>query len=218
MCGRFLLRKVDEVLAEMFAVAEIMNNPPRYNIAPAQPVLCVKQDDHGERQWVTYRWGLVPNWSADPKAAFKNINARSETAAKSPAFRDAFKKRRCLIPADGFYEWSGPPKHKRATFFHLKDDSPFAFAGLFEHWERDGQALDTCALLTTEANAVVKPIHGRMPVLLAREDFAGWLDEAVLPGPYPAKRMAALAVGPRVNNAKNDGPECLEPESPDGGP
>jgi putative SOS response-associated peptidase YedK len=138
MCGRFLLRKVDEVLAEMLAVAEILNNPPRYNIAPTQPVLAVQQDEQGERHWVTYRWGLVPHWSADPKAAFKNINARPETAATSPAFRDAFKKRRCLIPADGFYEWSGPAKHKRATFFHRKDDSPFGFAGLYEHRQRDG--------------------------------------------------------------------------------
>jgi putative SOS response-associated peptidase YedK len=218
MCGRFLLRKVDEVLAEMLALAEILNNPARYNIAPAQPVLAVRQDEQGERHWATFRWGLLPHWSADPKAAFKNINARSETAATSPAFRDAYKKRRCLIPADGFYEWSGPPKHKRATFFHLNDDGPFAFAGLYEHWERDGQALDTCALLTTEANAVVKPVHGRMPVMLAREEIAGWLDEAVLPGPFPAERMAARAVGPRVNKARNEGPGCLEPESPDRGP
>jgi putative SOS response-associated peptidase YedK len=141
----FLLRKVDEMLAEMLAVAEIMNNPPRYNIAPTQPVLAVRQDEHGERHWVNYLWGLVPHWSADPKAAFRNLNAPSETAAKSPAFHDAYKKRRCLIPADGFYEWSGPANHNRATCFHLKDDSPVAVAGLYEHWERDGQIPDTCS-------------------------------------------------------------------------
>jgi putative SOS response-associated peptidase YedK len=131
--------------------------------------------------------------------------------AKSPAFRGAFKHRRCLIPADGFYEWSGPKGHKRATFFHLKDDAPFAFAVLFEHWERKGEILDTCALITTAANAVVKPIHPRMPVLLVREDFAGWLDVDELPGPFPAEKMEAQAVGQRVNNPKYDGPECLTP-------
>jgi putative SOS response-associated peptidase YedK len=144
--------------------------------------------------------------------SFSNINARSETVATSPAFRSAFKSRRCLLPADGFYEWSGPKGHKRATFFHLADDAPFAFAGLYEHWEKEGQALDTCALLTTEANAVVKPIHGRMPVLLlTQDDFSAWLDEAALPGPTDPDRMAMLAVGPRVNSPRNEGPECLEP-------
>jgi putative SOS response-associated peptidase YedK len=135
-----------------------------------------------------------------------------ENVANSPAFRGAFKHRRCLLPADGFYEWSGPKGHKRATFFHLKGDAPFAFAGLWEHWERDGEVLDTCALITTEANAVVKPVHGRMPIMLVREDFPAWLEGAELPAPFPAEKMKALAVGPRVNSPRNEGPGCLAPD------
>jgi putative SOS response-associated peptidase YedK len=144
--------------------------------------------------------------------SFSNINARSETVATSPAFRSAFKARRCLLPADDFYEWSGPKGHKRATFFRLVDDAPFAFAGLYEHWGEDGQALDTCSLLTRDANAVVKPVHPRKPVmLLTREDFSAWLDEEALPEPTDPGRMRARAVGPRVNSSRNKGPECLEP-------
>jgi putative SOS response-associated peptidase YedK len=156
--------------------------------------------------------GLVPHWAKDPKVSFSNINARSETVATSPAFRSAFKARRCLLPADGFYEWSGPKGHKRATFFRLADDAPFAFAGLYEHWGEGEQALDTCAFLTRDANAVVNPVHPRMPVLLLTPgDFSAWLDEAALPDPTDPGRMTALAVGPRVNSSRNEGPECLGP-------
>jgi putative SOS response-associated peptidase YedK len=134
-----------------------------------------------------------------------------ENVTKSPAFRGAFKHRRCLIPADGFYEWSGPKRHKVATLFHLKDDGLFAFAGLWEHWERDAEVLDTCALITTEANEVVKPIHGRMPIMLLHADFAPWLDAAELPGSFPIEQLAAVAVGSKVNSPRNDGPECIKP-------
>jgi putative SOS response-associated peptidase YedK len=154
---------------------------------------------------------LVPSWSKEPKVSFSNINARVENVTKSPAFRGAFKHRRCLIPADGFYQWSGPKGHIVATLFHLKDDSVFAFAGLWEHWERDAEVLDTCALITTEANEAVKPVHGRMPIMLLHADFAPWLDEAELPGPFPVEQLAAVAVGPKVNNRRNDGPECIRP-------
>jgi putative SOS response-associated peptidase YedK len=167
--------------------------------------------ESGERRFETFRWGLVPAWSKVPKVSFSNINARVENVAKSPAFRSAFKHRRCLLPADGFYEWSGPKGHKRATHFHLKDDGLFAFAGLWEHWEREGEALDTCALITTEANAVVKPVHGRMPIMLLREDCEPWLKAAELPGPFPVEKLAAVTVGPKVNNPHNDGQECIKP-------
>jgi putative SOS response-associated peptidase YedK len=213
MCGRFTLRKSAEVMASYFKAAGVPTLAPRYNVAPAQLIPAVVQPTAGERLWEAYQWGLVPHWSKTPNVAFSNINARVETAAKAPAFRDAFRKRRCLIPADGFYDWSGTKGHKQATFFRLKDVAPFAFAGLYEHWERDGEILDTCAFLTRDANDVVKPIHARMPVLLLTgDDFAAWLGGAVLPQPTDPGRMEALAVGRYVNNARNEGLECLTPD------
>jgi hypothetical protein len=145
MCGRFTLRKSAEEMAAYFHTHGIPTWARRYNIAPEQHVLTLFESVHGEREWVLRRWGLVPSWSKEPKVSFSNINARVEYVTKSPAFRGAFKNRRCLIPADGFYEWSGPKGHKVATLFHLKDDSLFVFAGLWEHWERDAEVLDTSA-------------------------------------------------------------------------
>jgi putative SOS response-associated peptidase YedK len=211
MCGRFTLRKSAEELAAYFHTHGIPTWSRRYNIAPEQHVLTLFEGEHGEREWALRRWGLVPSWSKEPKVSFSNINARVENVTKSPAFRGAFKHRRCLIPADRFYEWSGPKGHKVATLFHLKDDGLFAFAGLWEHWERDAEVLDTCALITTGANEVVKPVHGRMPIMLLHADFAPWLDSAELPEPFPIEKLAAVAVGSKVNNPRNDGPECIKP-------
>jgi putative SOS response-associated peptidase YedK len=214
MCGRYTLRRAAEEMMAWFRAHRIRTFPRRYNITPAQEVSAVVQPKPGERLWAAFRWGLVPHWSKDPKVSFSNINARSETVARSPAFRGAYQHRRCLLPADGFYEWSGPKGNKRATFFHLKDDGLFAFAGLYGNWERDGEVLDTCALLTRAANEVVKPIHNRMPVLLlTQDDFAAWLDEAAIPHPTDPGRMAALAVGRYVNSSRNEGAKCLEPDA-----
>jgi putative SOS response-associated peptidase YedK len=211
MCGHFTFRKSADETAAYFHTHGIPTWSRRYNIAPEQHVLTFFEDEHGEREWALRRWGLFPSWSKEPKVSFSNINARVENVTKSPAFRGAFKNHRCLIPADGLYEWSGPKGHKVATLFHLKDDGLFSFAGLWEHWEREAEVLDSCALLTTEANEAVKPVHGRMPIMLLHADFAPWLDAAQLAGPFPAEKMNALAVGPRVNNARNEGPECLAP-------
>jgi putative SOS response-associated peptidase YedK len=214
MCGRYTLRKAADEMMAWFRANGIPTYPRRYNIAPEQNVPAVVQPTPGERRWAEFKWGIVPHWSKNPNVSLSNINALSESAAKSPAFSDAFRHRRCLLPADGFYEWSGPKRHQRATFFHLKDDGLFAFAGLYEHWERDGEVLDTCALLTRDANEVVKLIHNRMPVLLLTEDdFAAWLDEAAIPQPTDPGRMAALAVGRYVNSSRNEGAKCLEPEA-----
>jgi putative SOS response-associated peptidase YedK len=194
---------------------------PRYNIAPTQPVLAVRKlPGESRREMAWLKWGLIPFWSADPKIAYRTINARSEKAAKSPAFRDAFKKRRCLIPADGFFEWKKDGKKKLPYYFQTKDHQPFALAGLWETWkDNEGKPLETCTILTTDANALVSEFHDRMPVILPQEDWERWLDPEqqdaakVQPmlAPYPAEMMAGTAVNPIVNNTKNDSPACIEP-------
>jgi putative SOS response-associated peptidase YedK len=218
MCGRFTLRTPGRVLADLFRLAEPPPVSPRYNIAPTQPVLAVHLDDQRRRGWATLRWGLVPHWAADPKVGARNVNARAESVAEKLTFRGAFRHRRCLIPADGFYEWYGPQGKKRAFFFHLKDERPFAFAGLWEHWQRDDRQVDSCTVLTTEANSLGEWIHDRMPLILEPERFDLWLDEGADPKrlqalltPLPGERMAMREVGPRVNNARNEGPGCLAP-------
>ena len=163
------------------------------------------------------RWGLIPSWSRDGKAPL--INARAETVADKPAFRSAFRKRRCLVPADGFYEWQALPGRKRPFLFRRPDGTPFALAGLWEAWHGpDGRPLETCALLTTEANAVVRPVHDRMPVLVSPADFDRWLAPDAAPAnlvpmlrPAPDDALAAVAVGPYVNSARHEGPGCVEP-------
>ncbi len=162
-------------------------------------------------------WGLVPHWSRDATAF---INARSESAANKPAFRDAFHKRRCLIPADGFFEWQKRGTRKQPYYFQHRDGRPFAFAGLWERWQgTEGETVETCAILTTKANETVRPVHERMPVILPPEDFGHWLDPAVqkpeavqaLLRPYPAGEMESYPVSAFVNNARNEGPRCVEP-------
>jgi putative SOS response-associated peptidase YedK len=166
------------------------------------------------------RWGLVPPWAEDQKIGNRLINARAETAAGKPSFRAAFKRRRCLVPADGFYEWQKVGRAKQPYYIRLKDGAPFAFAGLWEHWQgADGEIIESCTLLTTEANDLMRPIHERMPVMLKPEDFGRWLDRdapagkalAALLCPYPAEAMTAYPVSAHVNNPRNDGPACVAP-------
>jgi putative SOS response-associated peptidase YedK len=170
---------------------------PRFNVAPTQPIAVIRPGE-----LVALRWGLVPSWSKDCKGF---INARAETAAEKPTFRSAFKKRRCLIPADGFYEWQRTKAGKRPYFIRLRDGEPFAFAGLWEG--------ETSAILTTAANDLMRPIHDRMPVILASEDYERWLAEpdASVLRPYAADAMMAYPVSTYVNNAKQEGSECIEP-------
>ncbi len=201
---------------------------PRYNVAPSQPLLTVRLDRDGEREWALLRWGLVPSWAKDPGIGNSLINARSETAPEKPSFRAAFKRRRCLVPADGFFEWQRRNKGKQPYYITLKDGKPFAFAGLWEMWTGPGgEELQTCTLLTTEANELVQPLHDRMPVILAPQDFDLWLGK---PGdadkeeitvlrhllhPFPAEKMQAGPVSKSVNNPRNEGPECIEPVTED---
>jgi putative SOS response-associated peptidase YedK len=224
MCGRFTLRAPAGVVAEQFALFELPPFAPRFNITPSQPVLVVRlapEQPEPRRESVWLRWGLIPGWAKDPAIGNRMINARAETVAEKPAFRAALARRRCLVVADGFYEWQRTGKRKQPYFLRMHDDRVFAFAGLWDHWEGpDGSAVQSCTLLTTEPNELIRPIHDRMPVILAGEDYPVWLDPA--PGqperlvpllrPYPSGEMTAEPVGTLVNNPARDGPECIEPE------
>jgi putative SOS response-associated peptidase YedK len=195
----------------------------RFNIAPTQPIAAVRWlPDEGQRQLSLLRWGLVPSWAKDPAMGNRMINARAETVAEKPSFRAAFKRRRCLIPADGYYEWQKVGKRKQPYYFRMKDDRPFAFAGLWEQWSGGkGDApepMETCTIITTEANELGRPIHDRMPVIVHPDEYAFWLDPRVedrsrletLLRPYDPGEMMAEPVTTHVNNVRNDDPKCLE--------
>jgi putative SOS response-associated peptidase YedK len=219
MCGRFTLTTSGEALARFFDLGEVPLLAPRYNIAPTQLVLAVRRTAGEEkRQAVFLRWGLIPSWAKDAQIANQLINARSETAADKPAFRTALRRRRCLIPADGFYEWLREGKKRQPYCFRLWGDGLFAFAGLWEHWtDPAGAAVETCTILTTEANDLVRPVHERMPVILRPRLFASWLDAALQdPGsvtpllrPYPAEEMRGFPVSPWVSDPRHEDPRCL---------
>jgi putative SOS response-associated peptidase YedK len=174
--------------------------------------------------WTLLRWGLIPSWARDKNIGAKLLNARAETVATQPSFRAAFKKRRCLLAADGFFEWAKVNKGKQPYYFTLKDEGPFAFAGLWEEWRGEGEPLRSCTILTTGANDVVRPVHERMPVILAPGDYARWLGPAAKPQeellpllrPLPAEALVARPVSTFVNSARNEGPRCVEPVSPEG--
>jgi putative SOS response-associated peptidase YedK len=223
MCGRFVRTASAADLADLFQLTEVPPLEARYNIAPSQAVLAVRQTpDHPARELVALRWGLIPHWADDPKIGYRLINARAETAADKPAFRSAFRSRRCLVAATGFYEWQKRAGDKQPFYIRRKDATPLAFAGLWELWHGpEGQALETCTILTTEANEVVRPIHDRMPVILGPGDFDRWLDPEQkdpakvqgLLGPYPAETMLAYPVSPLVNDPRHEDPRCLEPQA-----
>ncbi len=230
MCGRFTLRASASVIAEQFSIFEVPLLKARFNIAPSQPVPVIRAAVHttvqtavqpaaSQRQFAFLRWGLIPSWAKDAAIGNRTINARSETAADKPSFRTAVRRRRCLIVADGFYEWRTVGKRKEPTFIHMRDDRPFALAGLWEAWEGpERSAIESCTILTTEPNELLRSVHDRMPVILAAADYARWLDpaqqkpEAVLPllRPFPSEPMETYAVTMRVNSPAHDDEECLE--------
>ncbi|MEM6255501.1 MAG: SOS response-associated peptidase [Cyanobacteria bacterium P01_D01_bin.156] len=215
MCGRYTQTHSGQDLAETFQLTTEPEPPPRYNIAPSQPVSAVIAG----REYRIFQWGLVPSWAKDYKIGYKLINARSETVAEKPSFRAAFKRRRCLIPTDGFYEWqrTASNKKKQPFYIHLKNHSLFAFAGLWEQWEgADGSYLETCTILTTEPNEVIHPIHNRMPVIVSKDDYEHWLTAS--PGqaqrimqPYDANEMEAYSVSTLVNSPQNEVADCIKP-------
>ena len=219
MCGRFTLRAPASVIAEQFALFDRLDLSPRYNIAPSQPVAIVRSSDiPAKREGCIVRWGLVPSWAKDPAIGNKLINARAESIAEKPAFRAALRRRRCLVPADGFYEWQGTGRRKQPYFIHLRDDSLFAFAGLWESWEgADHSHLETCTMITGEPNELMRPIHDRMPIILSPVDYPRWLDAEQPPErlqellkPFPAEAMEAYPVSTLVNSPSHEDAKCIQ--------
>ena len=216
MCGRFTQTAIDRY-AEFFRASAGILLHPNYNVAPSQQVVVCRRSEMGWRELSWLRWGLIPHWAKDPRTGYSMINARAETVADKPAYRSAFKHRRCLIPTDGFYEWKPGKPRKQPYFIHRRDGEPFAFAGLWEHWELEDLKIDSCTIIVTTANETVAPIHDRMPVILAPADFDRWLDPeqdaaALLPllKPYPEKELEAYPVGLAVNKPANNGPTLVE--------
>ena len=221
MCGRFLLSTPARELATHFGLDEVPSLFARYNIAPTQAIGIVRlTEGPGRREWATVSWGLVPSWAGDPDVGSRLINARAETAADKPSFRTALRRRRCLVPADGFYEWQAVGRRKQPHLIRPRQGGPLAFAGLWERWHGPGGiCLETVAILTTEANDAVRPIHDRMPVLLRPQDYSTWLDPLrqhpaelqPLLRPWPVEDTEIIGLGPWVSNPRHEGPRCLEP-------
>jgi putative SOS response-associated peptidase YedK len=221
MCGRYRLSRRKQIVAEYFdAVPDEDEWEPRYNIAPSQPVPVVRLNPKKKtRELSLLRWGLIPSWATDPKVGFKSINARSETVTTTASFRDLFRRQRCLIPADGFYEWKRSAKSKQPYCFEVDDGKLFAFAGLWDRWTSvRGEVIESCTILTTSANSTISGTHDRMPVILAPADYERWLGAAPADSggvlrflaPY-AGSMRQYPVSERVNQVQNDDVQCSEP-------
>jgi putative SOS response-associated peptidase YedK len=226
MCGRYALTQTLDDVRALFGDLDAEPFPPRYNIAPTQPVAVIHLV-RGRRHFSLMRWGLVPAWVEDPRTFSLLVNARSESAADRPAFANALRYRRCLLPASGFYEWRSRGKVRQPYWVRPRGGGLIALAGLYETWsDRDGGEIDSVTILTTAANAPVAPIHDRMPVIIARQDFDRWLrstggpddDVADLLRPAPDDLLEAIPVGPRVNKAESEGPDLQTPARPEDDP
>lgn len=219
MCGRFTLRANVEVIAQQFSLFELPELHPRFNVAPTQPVLAIRCVD-AQRTAEMLHWGLVPPWASDPRVGTRMINARIETVAEKPAFRAAVRRRRCLVVADGFYEWQASGRAKQPFFIRRSDDQPFGIAGIWECWEGAGHSyLESVCLLTRAANSLVAPIHDRMPVMVDQADYEEWLDPTcedarkalALCLKAPPGVLVATPVSTIVNRPENDRAECILP-------
>lgn len=219
MCGRGTIATPAAVIRRVFEAEGDLELPARFNLAPTQEVPVVRLRGDGARELVTLRWGLIPFWARDPKVGARHINARVETVATTPAFREPFRRHRCLVVLDGFYEWLRQGDQKRPHYFRLREGGPFGCAGLWERW-RDGPGqppLETCTILTTAANEAVAPVHDRMPLILEPGRWADWLDPERSPDPAPflrpiaAAALEVLEVSPRVNRWEVDDPGLIEP-------
>ena len=220
MCGRYAFFSPSEAIAQLMDIEDAPEIEPRYNIAPSQYVPVVRLSREGQRRLGMLHWGLIPYWAKDKSIGYKMINARSETLTQKPAFREAFKRRRCLIPADGFYEWRTLAGKKVPFFVTMKNGQPFAMAGLWERWREseDAEPLDSCTIITTQPNELVSELHDRMPAIVPPEHFGAWLDREVrdtealgeLIETYRSDAMRVAAASTLVNNPANEGPELLE--------
>jgi putative SOS response-associated peptidase YedK len=220
MCGRFTFAISPELLAEVFGVPVLEEIPHRYNIAPSQPVPIIREAATDGRYLSSIRWGLVPHWAKDPSIGNRMINARCETVHEKPAFRQAIRARRCIVPASGFFEWAASPEGKSPHYVTMRDGSPLAFAGIWDSWKTpEGEILETCAILTTTANSLMAPLHDRIPVLLHPSEFELWLDRSMnnpeklqrLYQSYPAELLQEREVSSMVNNPTHDTPENITP-------
>lgn len=218
MCGRFAVTVAPAMIASHYGLTESVEFPPNYNVTPSQQIPVVRSMD-GKRTLALMHWGLIPHWAKDERIGYKMINARAETVFEKPAFRAAAKSRRCLIPASGFFEWEKSGKHKQPFYVTVRGQNVFSFAGLWEVWHKSAEeVVVSCSILTTDANALMEPIHNRMPVIIAPADYETWilpkadLDELnSLMQPFPAGQMEAYPVSQAVNNPRNNGPECIVP-------
>jgi putative SOS response-associated peptidase YedK len=220
MCGRFVLEKTPEQLMKVYRLSSSPDLPPRFNIAPSQQIAAVRQQNGGDRELTFLQWGLIPSWSKDPAIGYKMINARSETVHEKPSFKQAFLARRCIIPASGFYEWEKVGKEKVPHYIHLRDGDVMSLAGLWERWKSpEGKELETCTILTTAANSLIKKVHDRMPVILHRAEFGIWLNResdeinrlTELFHPYPSDQLEEYVVTKAVSSPSNDSSECIIP-------
>ena len=220
MCGRFTLHAPAAQIRESFNLPDLPDRElkPRYNIAPSQDVAIIRDTGTG-REMVMARWGLIPCWSKESSTKYSTINARTESVAEKPTYRTSFKRRRCLIPADGFYEWKQDAGNKVPHHIRMKDGKVFAFAGLWDHWEGEDASIESCTIIVMPANAVMKPIHERMPAIIAAEDYDGWLDSGVTDkqeimqylDSAPSTQLTAYPVSTLVNSAKNNDEGCIRP-------
>lgn len=225
MCNRFRLTHPQSDLAERFQAWEEINDTPRYNIAPTQPVLTVRREQGQKvRRFTTMRWGLIPHWAKDMSIGARTLNARSETVTRTPAFRDSILRKRCLIPADGFYEWRALGRVKQPYCFEVGEGDVFALAGLWDEWKGpDGQAIESCTILTTSPNSLVAGVHDRMPVIVPADKYELWLDPDVtdfdairdILRPYDPAQMRCYPVSTKLNNSRSEGAESAAPVRPD---
>ena len=228
VCGRYSLSTPGELVAEVFEIDESLELEPRYNIAPTQQAPIVTGTRQDGRDLRLARWGLIPSWAKEPSIGSRTINARGETLAETASFRESFRRRRCLVPADGFYEWQKRGAIKQPFHLTLADGTPFAFAGLYDRWRQaEREWIESFTIVTTRPNPLLEPIHDRMPVILPPEAYDRWLDSSVeepeqlqpLIASFPAERMLATPVGTFVNSPRNDSPLCVEeaeiPEVPE---
>ncbi|MGI9320240.1 MAG: SOS response-associated peptidase [Thiogranum sp.] len=223
MCGRYNLITDAEALIDFFEIDQVLVEAkglhPRYNIAPGQSVPIIRNAGQGN-ELLLARWGLIPHWSREPSTKYSTINARAETVAEKPSYRDAFKRKRCLIPANGFYEWKSDGDKKTPHHIHAPDNSLLAFAGVWDHWDRQGEGFDSCSIIVTTASRIMQPIHARMPVILNPAQYSTWLNPAhynraqleSMLVPY-AGSLETCRISRFVNSPANDGPECVEPDS-----
>jgi putative SOS response-associated peptidase YedK len=221
MCGRFALYTDPIALAKQFQAENLLDLQPSYNVAPSQTIPIIR-NEQGHRLFALAKWGLIPSWAKDIKIGYNTINARAETVSEKPAFRSAFQRRRCLIPADGYFEWQEitGSKTKQPWYISLKNQEPMALAGLWEHWQgSDGSEIESCAIIVTSGNDLMQPIHDRMPVILPPGTWETWLDTAntnkqglqTLLTQYPADDMTAWAVSTAVNSPRHNDLKCVQP-------